>query len=171
MSSAMIRCPHCGHENPPGLAKCLGCGEPLEVEGGAKKAKPSQEVDVFGATHIDVAAPAAGIPKEMVKEPEGVRAAAFLILRSGEHEGRKYRLKQNQVIGRENADIIIRDPRMSRQHASVALLKGKYTITDLGSANHTFVNNTMIHRPTALTHGNKIRLGSTEFEFSTTDEE
>jgi len=164
-------CTHCGHENPPGLAKCLGCGKPLQVEGGAKKAKPSQEVDVFGATLMDVAAPEARVPKEIAKEPEERQTAAFLILRSSDHAGRRYKLAQSLVIGRENAEIIIRDPRMSRQHASVALLKGKFTITDLGSANHTFVNNAMIHQPTALKNGDRIRLGSTEFEFSTADEE
>jgi len=123
------------------------CGAPVEKAA-------AQEVDVFAATQ-------AGIETAPEQPPN-----AFLILRSGERTGQRYKLTQKQVIGRESVEIIIRDPRMSRQHASIEGFGSEYILRDLGSANHTFVNNEMIQQPTIMKHGDKIRLGNTEFEFS-----
>lgn len=44
------------------------------------------------------------------------------------------------VIGREGADIDLSDDRLSRRHASVALLQGKAQIIDMESRNGTFVD-------------------------------
>jgi pSer/pThr/pTyr-binding forkhead associated (FHA) protein len=122
------------------------CGAPVEKA-------DAQEVDVFAATQ-------AGIETEPEQPPN-----AFLILRSGERAGRRFKLAQKQVIGRENGEIIIRDPRMSRQHASLEMFGREFLLRDLGSANHTFVNNEMIQQPILIKHGDRVRLGNTEFEF------
>ncbi len=111
------------------------------------------DVDVFGATQAGIETPPEQPPN------------AFLILRSGERAGQRYPLSQKQVIGRENVEIIIRDPRMSRQHASIEVFGREFLLRDLGSANHTFVNNELLQQPTILKHSDKIRLGNTELEF------
>ncbi len=122
------------------------CGAPV-----AKAA--AQEVDALAATQ-------AGIETALEQPPN-----AFLILRSGERTGQCYKLTQKQVIGRESVEIIIRDPRMSRQHASIEVFGREFLLRDLGSANHTFVNNKMIQQPTIIKHGDKIRMGNTELDF------
>lgn len=77
-------------------------------------------------------------------------------------------------IGRaaEN-DIIIEDDAVSGQHAMIVVEPGpaeggasEYIIEDLGSTNHTFVNNKEVTRHT-LTDGDIIRLGTTRLKFST----
>ncbi len=62
-------------------------------------------------------------------------------------------------IGRspEN-DISIPERHVSRQHAVIAFRDGVFTIRDLGSANHTFVNDRQINDPFPLAHGDVIRL-------------
>jgi cytochrome c-type biogenesis protein CcmH/NrfG len=55
--SDTIRCPDCGHENPPGLDACAACGFPLDAEATAR----------VGGTSAPVAptpAPAGGEPAE-----------------------------------------------------------------------------------------------------------
>jgi len=61
------------------------------------------------------------------------------------------------VMGREEGDIVFRDDAfMSRRHAAVTWDGKRAQITDLGSSNGTFVR---ISGPTALKHGDHIRLG------------
>ncbi|MCC7205966.1 MAG: FHA domain-containing protein [Anaerolineae bacterium] len=62
-------------------------------------------------------------------------------------------------IGRapEN-DISIPERHVSRQHAVIVFRDGVFTITDLGSANGTFVNDRKLTGPFPLAHGDIIRL-------------
>jgi len=145
-------CARCGQEFSAGQSACPACGASAEKE-------DVQGVDVFAATQVEL--------KVAPVEPP----RAFLVLRSGERAGQRYKLSQKQVIGRENVEIIIRDPRMSRQHASLEVFGSEFLLRDLASANHTFVNNELLQQPVILKHGDKIRMGNTEFEFSVTEEE
>jgi len=54
---------------------------------------------------------------------------------------------------------------MSRSHASVEVFGTEYLLRDLSSGNHTYLNNQIIQQPTIMKHGDKIRMGNTEFEF------
>jgi len=61
------------------------------------------------------------------------------------------------VLGREEGDIVFRDDAfMSRRHAAVTWDGRRAQLTDLGSSNGTFVR---ITGPTALKHGDHVRLG------------
>lgn len=146
MLEKKIVCIRCGQEIQIGRNVCQACGAPVER-------KAAQDVDVFAATQAEInVAP--------IKPP-----CAFLTLISGERAGQKYKLSQKQMIGRDNAEIIIRDPRMSRSHASVEVFGTEYLLRDLSSANHTYINNEVIHQPTIMKHGDKIRVGNTELLF------
>jgi pSer/pThr/pTyr-binding forkhead associated (FHA) protein len=71
--------------------------------------------------------------------------------------------KFRNVIGRRNADIVLRDPRVSRQHALVERYKDRILIKDLGSSNGTQVNGRRVEVE-MLTAGSRIRVGDSTLE-------
>lgn len=72
-------------------------------------------------------------------------------------------------IGRmENNDICIPEQHVSRQHAVINYRDGIFMITDLGSANGTFVNDRQLDGPFPLASGDEIRLYVPVLHFSAT---
>lgn len=75
------------------------------------------------------------------------------------------------VIGRtEPSDIRPRSRRLSRQHASFALVEGEVWIEDLKSTNGTFVNGRRIDVPTRMSLGDEVTLGSVTVSLHGLDE-
>ena len=70
------------------------------------------------------------------------------------------------IIGREraSADIILRDPNVSRRHAELIYTGSGWTIEDLNSTNGTSVNNRHVTR-CPLRSGDLVTFGLTTFEF------
>ncbi len=69
------------------------------------------------------------------------------------------------TIGRSpEADIVIRDEKVSRIHASVILWAGDYVIKDLGSRNGTLINGNMID-VAVLKPGDSIKVGPRSIDF------
>ena len=62
-------------------------------------------------------------------------------------------------------DVAVLDPLVSRQHAVVELSGGGYLVTDLGSANGTFINDDPVTTPTRLRVGDQVKFGGTVFRF------
>jgi pSer/pThr/pTyr-binding forkhead associated (FHA) protein len=78
------------------------------------------------------------------------------------------------TIGRLGTnDICIPEQHVSRQHAVVNYRDGIFMMTDLGSANGTFVNDQQLIEPFPLAHGDVIRLYVPVLQFSAvvTDED
>lgn len=70
-------------------------------------------------------------------------------------------------IGRlETNDIWIPEQHVSRQHAVINYRNGIFMITDLGSANGTFVNERQLDEPFPLASGDEIRLYVPTISFS-----
>ncbi|MDA1053847.1 MAG: ATP-binding cassette domain-containing protein [Planctomycetota bacterium] len=69
--------------------------------------------------------------------------------------------EQRVVIGRDadRADICLPDVRISRLHAAIERTGELATITDLKSANQTFVDGEAIAKPTVITEGARIQIG------------
>jgi pSer/pThr/pTyr-binding forkhead associated (FHA) protein len=68
-------------------------------------------------------------------------------------------------IGRSrDNDIRLSDDRASRRHARIDAQQGTFVISDLGSANGTFVNGQRIYRQ-ALRNGDEICIGDTRLTF------
>jgi pSer/pThr/pTyr-binding forkhead associated (FHA) protein len=66
------------------------------------------------------------------------------------------------VAGRgKDCEIVLTDQRASRRHFTIAPRSGRYYVTDLESANGTFVNDRRISAETAMVAGDRIRVGST----------
>ena len=91
-----------------------------------------------------------------------VTAQPVLLVGAGPHEGNTIPLVQDQtIIGRDSAtDIVVNDPKVSRQHAVIRMDENGFWITDLGSRNGTFLNGTRIEgEARKLTTGDRIELG------------
>jgi hypothetical protein len=81
-------------------------------------------------------------------------------------DGRRYPLAEKPVVlGRmSDCDIVLADPRASRQHAEIQPVGHGFVLSDMGSMNGTVVNGTPV-REHQLTDGDEIRVGSTVLHF------
>ncbi len=68
------------------------------------------------------------------------------------------------VIGRENADLTISDPEISRRHALVRPIPSGIEVEDLGSMNGTYVNGERIGEVVELTLGGTVRVGNSDIQ-------
>lgn len=65
---------------------------------------------------------------------------------AGPESGRIFPLeKPRVVIGRQDADVSVEDPEVSRQHAAIEISGDDVVLVDLGSTNGTFVGEERIH--------------------------
>jgi len=106
--------------------------------------------------------------QETVIEEEGVveGAPAFLIIKSGRKSGATFPLRKKVInMGRDSSnEIVIDDPKSSRQHAKIKLEGDNFVIYDLASSNGTFVNGEKI-TSVKLNDGDEIKIGDTVFAF------
>jgi len=87
---------------------------------------------------------------------------ATLIVLQGPDKGRTLRTSDDTVVlGRGSAQASLTDQTVSRRHAELTLSDGGWVLTDLNSANGTYLNGVRVQKPTRLKHGDQIRLGST----------
>jgi predicted component of type VI protein secretion system len=71
-------------------------------------------------------------------------------------------LQTDVTIGRQaDNTIVLSDPQVSRHHAVISWQSGTYVITDLGSANGTYVNEKRIAAQRELRRGYVLRMGNT----------
>ena len=102
---------------------------------------------------------------------------ASLIVLKGAEIGRDFRLrKESMVIGRSSkADIRLPDEAASREHARIdhrgrgTLDGATFTLTDLGSTNHTFVNSVRVES-VQLRDGDKVQVGGSVLKFVILDD-
>ncbi len=94
------------------------------------------------------------------------RYQASLVVVEGHAAGMEYVLAAAySVIGRDkDADIMLKDPLVSRQHAVVIYHDGKYVIKDLDSTNGTHMNGAVVKQAN-LRHGDTFRVGNTSLRF------
>src|SRR3954466_6724355 len=84
---------------------------------------------------------------------------ASLHILKGANEGTFIPLEGDIVLGRNPAcGIVIPLTSVSREHAQILRVHGRYFIEDKQSRNGTFVNNQAITARTALKHNDKIRI-------------
>jgi two-component system, cell cycle response regulator len=100
-----------------------------------------------------------------LRPPPSRRAAVYhlLVHVQGTEMGRVRCLERDQVLlGRSaDADIIINDDGVSRRHALLVKEGPAYTISDLNSANGTWVQGVRLTGPRALDEGDRIQIGPT----------
>lgn len=87
---------------------------------------------------------------------------------SGKHKGAIFAINEETlVIGREtSAHLSIADASVSRRHSKIEKKDDGFVITDLESLNGTFVNDVPV-RSRLLEHGDRVRIGDSQFLFLT----
>ncbi len=91
------------------------------------------------------------------------RDQAYLIVISGPHVGRMYKVDQNNItMGRSpKVDLQLNDVGVSRQHARIVCHGEDVFVEDLESANGTYLNGRRVTSDYQLQDGDKITLGTT----------
>lgn len=94
------------------------------------------------------------------------RYTASVVITQGYAEGMEYPItKAYTIIGRDKtADIVLKDPLVSRQHAAIAFDDGEFTLKDLGSTNGTIVQGKMVEQ-VVLKNKDKFTIGDTTIQF------
>ena len=84
-----------------------------------------------------------------------------------------YELTGNQIVGSEDADILIEDKSVSNRHLEVVLDDDVVTIKDLGSESGTFLGKKQLEadKKVILRDGDVIKLGKVKLIFEEVDEE
>jgi len=93
---------------------------------------------------------------------------AELIVKYPDRAAEHFQISRLRItIGRSaRNDLCIPDPFASRVHAEVRNEGDEYVLQDLGSANGTLYNGSVVDAPLTLTRGGRIQIGETEIVFN-----
>jgi hypothetical protein len=180
-----MQCPNCQHWNEPGSRFCEECGFELpaatsgtnQVSVRATAVQPSVDAPdaVDFSEFVDKAAVSPVPPIEQMLTPIDNPApipytGPRLVLNSS---GSIFRLGSAAVIGREDPTLQIDlegypDGKfVSHRHAQIVKMNDQYYIEDLGSSNHTYVNDIKLAEGQSepLKQGDTIKLGKIQLTF------
>jgi pSer/pThr/pTyr-binding forkhead associated (FHA) protein len=118
------------------------------------------------ATAGPAAGPVSAPPAPGRGRPQAPQAAQWLVVTTGELQGRRFALSGQPIsIGRApDATIVIRDDFASNRHARVRPLEGQWVVEDMGSTNGTYLGRARVTAPTPVPLGVPIRIGRSSFE-------
>ena len=110
--------------------------------------------------------------RDLARQGKGTAGEAMLtVVGSGDPSqvGRRFAFGDEISIGRDSDnDIRISDSFVSHHHAVIFMRNNLYIIEDLGSKNHTFVNDRQLRGKVYLRTGDLIRIGFLTLRFDTT---
>jgi hypothetical protein len=111
-----MNCPSCGQAALTGTRYCGNCGSELPIEEDHSSVPDSRTV--------------------LETEP-----VPYLLITAGSGRGQTFELRGEANLGRSRTNAItLSDGKISRNHARLDPVRSTYILTDLGSANGTFVN-------------------------------
>ena len=190
-------CPFCEYDKPSLVAPPTPVYQPLMLSpqppsGETMQLSPSGELVPPPTPFYQPTAPsqqpppgetmqpgASGAPVPPTPKPPETRMLrvqptflAYLVIRSGIHEGKTFQLSDVTNIGRQadTNDIVLDDDAVSRQHARVRFEKDKFVLFDLASSNGTFIQDRETAewkkiQQRALADGMRIKIGETVLSF------
>ncbi|MBO9667212.1 MAG: FHA domain-containing protein [Bdellovibrio sp.] len=95
----------------------------------------------------------------------------FIEIIEGSNEGSRIQVREGMTLGRSQADVIIKDPKVSSKHAQVAVDgKGQLVLLDLDSSNGIHIAGRRVKK-VALIPGVIFEVGRTQFKVVTVEEE
>jgi hypothetical protein len=83
----------------------------------------------------------------------------------GHPDGIAYDLARGATLGRGDVEIRLEDPFASTRHARIERQGTVVVLEDLGSTNGTYLNDEPLDGPRPLHHGDRIRIGDSEFSY------
>jgi predicted component of type VI protein secretion system len=100
------------------------------------------------------------------QQPAAMGPARLLVPVPGTNQMMAVNLPADRLmIGREpDCGVVLNDAEVSRRHAAVEFMHGGYWVTDLSSANGTFINGQRVQRQ-VLRPNDQVMLGSTILVF------
>jgi hypothetical protein len=143
-------CPACGYDNPLGARFCSSCGAAL----GSVATDDRTMVHDPTASHDPVVVDEG----EAVAMPDGT--VGMFVVRQGPKRGSRIALDSDEVsIGRHpESDIFLDDVTVSRRHAVVHRTGPGFHVSDAGSLNGTYVNQSRVETA-ALNDGDEVQVG------------
>jgi len=178
-----MQCPNCQHWNEAGSRFCEECGFELPTTNGGSYQVPVRDASAPASSAavvqpVSVSMPQVeavpDIPAQTLTPIEDPAPAPYtgphLMLQS---TGSIFKLGAAAVLGREDPSLQIDlegypDGKfVSHRHAQIVKMDDKYYIEDLGSSNHTWVNDIKLAQGQAepLKDGDLIKLGKIELTF------
>lgn len=134
-----------------------------------KKVLPDDSIsDILNSIQIESVEPTkeAVEPISLKREPQAVQGTCILTLIEGDLDTKEFVLKENTSIGRSPTnDIVLKAPKVSRQHAAINMYNNQYIIIDLKSSNGVYVNGSKVDE-SILSPGDEVSVGGYRFTFS-----
>jgi diguanylate cyclase (GGDEF)-like protein len=96
--------------------------------------------------------------------------APVLLQYDGGAAGKRFILQTTGVVLGRRADKVqvwIDDSSVSREHCRIDFQDTKAIVTDLGSLNHTFVNDIRVMQSAEMAHGDMLRVGNVRLRYFT----
>ncbi|MEI6970996.1 MAG: FHA domain-containing protein [bacterium] len=91
---------------------------------------------------------------------------ALIVTTGGRQTGKSIISKQTFVVGRSTrCDLVLDDKNVSREHAVIERISGRYELRDRGSRNSTILNGVQLTAPSILKEGDRIQIGPFELSF------
>jgi len=146
--SAKLRCPHCGTTITVAAA-----------DAGDQTTRLDQDANLLSKS--------AKVPQGDVSMPADRRLSLAVL--QGKDSGRIFLVdKPRMVLGRGEADIVLNDTEVSRQHAAIEVHGARVVLRDLGSTNGIFVNEVKVSQ-SEIENRSEFRLGGTRLMLIMTD--
>ncbi|HET9077853.1 MAG TPA: FHA domain-containing protein [Acidimicrobiales bacterium] len=155
-----IFCNRCGHRNPEGSNFCSSCGAVLER---LSPGDPATTTITFAPVEAAGEVGEEEVSVSLADHPAGV---GLLVVKRGPNAGSRFALNpEKTTIGRHpESDIFLDDVTVSRRHAEVLASDGRFTVTDSGSLNGTYVNRERIEQA-ELHSGDEVQIGKFRLVF------
>lgn len=125
----------------------------------------SKKPELAASTKLDPGLSRPRLKEGLISPDTGI----FLRIEEGPGAGRVFQLSAGGVylIGRDGADIVLNDEKVSRKHAEIGLYGPEaFVVRDLASTNGTRLNGKRISEKAKLAHWDVIRVGDTSLRFA-----
>lgn len=105
-------------------------------------------------------------PKPKARKPPRSMPSRLVVVAPEAHRGVEFALSGEMTIGRApGCAIVVDDAYVSSLHTRVYRRQDAWFVEDLGSKNGTFVNGTPVTDPRGVRTGDRLSIGSNEWDF------
>ncbi|MGD3105928.1 FHA domain-containing protein [Streptomyces sp. YGL11-2] len=170
---ALPVCTRCGHRNAEASRFCSNCGAPLRPGAQPERAsETTSTISISGIEAYDAEATGQNLSPSLSPEAQAAVDAlplgsALLVVRRGPNSGSRFLLDgELTTAGRHpQGDIFLDDVTVSRSHVEFRRgPDGRFTVTDVGSLNGTYVNRERIDS-VVLANGDEVQIGKYRLVF------